>query len=286
MIAKIKSSIRPLIPSNLFRGLRRVFFRQSEHVSPAVDSKQMPVGKHSCPLCKERFDSFTPFLASNLKELSEYGYIHSLFTQETFNFLAYGCPRCEEPDRNRLYAIYIAERLGKRDVLEKTNFIEFAPSLAIGGLIKSYPRVEYRSADFFRADVDDRVDITNMTCYKSNSVDAYLCSHVLEHVEEDKKAFAELYRILKPGGWGILMAPTLTSLKDIYENSEYKTDAERWKHFGQYDHFRIYSHDGFVSRIEDAGFTLEQKTIEYFGADVFEEYGLSKNSVLYVVGKK
>ena len=46
----------------------------------------------------------------------------------------------------------------------------------------------------------------------------FFCSHILEHVENDRKAMRELYRILKSNGVGIIMAPILLTLKEVYEN--------------------------------------------------------------------
>ncbi len=47
------------------------------------------------------------------------------------------------------------------------------------------------------------IDVTSIT-YDSNTFDVILCSHVLEHVLDDDKAMRELYRVLKPNGWGII----------------------------------------------------------------------------------
>ena len=41
----------------------------------------------------------------------------------------------------------------------------------------------------------------------NNYFDVIYCSHVLEHVDDDRKAINELYRILKHGGWAAIMVP-------------------------------------------------------------------------------
>jgi SAM-dependent methyltransferase len=134
--------------------------------------------------------------------------------------------------------------------------------------------------------VDDKIDIMDMHIYKDNSVDIFLCSHVLEHVSDDRKAISELYRILKSGGWGIIMVPILLHLKDIYEDPSVTSEAERWKHFGQGDHLRTYSKEGFKGRLAEGGFRITELGIEYFGADTFEKCGIYPRSVLYIVEKK
>jgi SAM-dependent methyltransferase len=221
-----------------------------------------------------------------LETLDRYGFIHSIFTIETLNLFACNCPSCGASDRDRLYGLYLKQKFANMDGTKKYKSIDFGPSAVLSKAIKKYPCLNYRSADLLADNVDDKVDIMNMPTYRDNSVDMFLCSHVLEHVEDDKKAIQELYRILKPGGWGIVMAPIVLTLRDIYEDASIKTEAERWKHFGQGEHHRIYSKQGFISRLEDAGFRVNQFGISYFGAGVFEKHGIHPRSVLYVVEKR
>jgi ubiquinone/menaquinone biosynthesis C-methylase UbiE len=130
--------------------------------------------------------------------------------------------------------------------------------------------------------VDFVVDVTQMDEIPSNSYDMFICSHVLEHVDDDRKALSELFRILKPGGRGILMVPIVLKLEEIDEDPAITDEATRWRRFGQYDHVRLYSKAGFTQRIQDAGFTLHAHGVEYFGQDVFVECGISPKSVLYI----
>ncbi len=44
---------------------------------------------------------------------------------------------------------------------------------------------------------------------EDNSIDAIICSSVLEHVEEPQKAVREMYRVLKPGGYCYIYVPFL-----------------------------------------------------------------------------
>jgi SAM-dependent methyltransferase len=45
--------------------------------------------------------------------------------------------------------------------------------------------------------------------FENNSQDALICIAVLEHVEEPHKAIAEMYRVLKPGGFCFIYVPFL-----------------------------------------------------------------------------
>src|SRR6188508_1256097 len=110
--------------------------------------------------------------------------------------------------------------------------------------------ITYRSADLFMQEVDDRVDIMDMTIYPDKHFDFFVCSHMLEHVVDDRKALRELYRILKWGGQGILVVPIVLSIDEIDQDPSVTDVAERWRRFGQDDHVRLYSKQGFLRRIE------------------------------------
>jgi ubiquinone/menaquinone biosynthesis C-methylase UbiE len=38
-----------------------------------------------------------------------------------------------------------------------------------------------------------------------NSFDADIAIHVMEHIENDLAAIKQLYRVIKPGGWALLL---------------------------------------------------------------------------------
>jgi hypothetical protein len=59
----------------------------------------------------------------------------------------------------------------------------------------------------------------------------------------------ELYRVLKPGGWGILQVPVSLSLDKTYEDFSVTTPSEREEAFGQSDHVRIYAID-YLERLK------------------------------------
>jgi predicted SAM-dependent methyltransferase len=200
------------------------------------------------------------------------------------NFGDYLCPACEATDRDRLYAVYL------KDYLESStgnvDLVEFGPTPQLSNFIKGFANVKYRSADLYRELADDVVDLTNMTAYRDESFDFVICSHMLEHIDDDEAASRELFRILRKGGKGIVMVPIDLSLKENYEKPEVVTDEGRWKHFGQFDHVRLYSKAGFIGLLEDAGFDVEQLGVEHFGKEVFKKAGVHDRSVLYIVTKE
>jgi len=241
--------------------------------------------KYQCPACLTNLAYFNSFPDHSYQQLRQNGFIYSLRDFETANLKNNACPACGTGDSNRLYAIYLRDKLSKLDTNKKYTFIDFAPVPPLAQIIKSYRFINYRSADLFMPDVDDHVDIMDMKIYKNNSVDMFLCAHILEHVTDDIKAMKELFRILKPGGWGIIMVPILLSINKIQEDPNITSENERWKYYGQGEHVRMYSKKGFIQRLASVGFKVHQLDINYFGKSVFKKYGISPKSVLYVVSK-
>ena len=98
-----------------------------------------------------------------------------------------------------------------------------------------------------------KMDITDIQ-YAHETFDVIYCSHVLEHVEDDRRAISEFHRILKRDGWAILLVPVAN--ETTYEDPSIIDPAERLKHFGEVDHVRRYGRD-YVDRLRDAGFGVE-----------------------------
>ncbi len=125
------------------------------------------------------------------------------------------------------------------------------------------------TADLEQPDVDLRVDLT-ATELPAASVDAVLCSHVLEHVADDAAAMRELRRIVAPGGWCLIMVPLDLGRAHTYEDTSITAPAEREQAFWQHDHVRLYAVD-IGDRLEAAGFDVERvRPSEEFGAEAMK----------------
>lgn len=242
--------------------------------------------KYHCPVCNTRVIAFQPLPKFYAENLEKYGWPYADEDAETCNVQSYSCPSCQASDRDRLYALYLQNYLTNLPAKEPIKFVDFAPSPPLSNLIRKLrPEISYRTADLLAEGVDDRVDITDLRTYGDNQFDFFVCSHVLEHVTDDRKALRELYRILKPGGRGILMVPIILSLTEIDEDPTVIDEGERWKRFGQNDHVRLYSRNGFLERVRETGFIVHQCNRDFFGPDVFARNGITDQSVLYVVEK-
>ena len=236
-------------------------------------------------MCGTGLRAFKPIWRSFHKNIELHGYVHPLTSIETFNITAYSCPACDASDRERLYALYLDREFRALGQGQRYRLVEFAPSVALRRKLNSYPFIEYRSADLFRKTVDDRIDITDMKPYADRSVDFFLCSHILEHVPDDRKAMQELYRILRPGGFGIVMVPLVYGVEETQENPEINTDTLRWKHYGSGDHLRQFGKRDFLMRLTAARFQVDRLGMEFFGQEAFRSAGIAPDSILYVVRK-
>lgn len=239
-----------------------------------------------CPICGTNLRRFLPLGRVHLEMSAKWGFSWPLERFETLNLQEYYCPACCEPDRARLIATWIQRWIDRRPSATPWRLLDFAPGTGLQRFLRALPGVVYRSADMYMPEVDDHVDITRMP-YPDGSFDAFICSHVLEHVHQDGVALRELRRVLKPGGWGVLLVPIPLDAEqtdeETAEEAKAATEAERWRRFGQGDHVRLYARSDFVARIRDAGFTCTPFDITMAGADTFARAGITPSAVLYVV---
>ena len=236
-----------------------------------------------CPVCGVELAAFKPGAASYERMVRAHDYIYPLSAIETFNVAAYSCPSCDASDRERLYALYLDRVFAGRDTARRYRLLEFAPSFGLSRKLKRSAFMDYRSADLYRNNVDDRVDITDMRAYADASFDVVLCSHVLEHVPDDRRAMRELHRILRSDGFAIVMVPLVHGVDETNEDFAIDSPALRWKYFGSDDHVRQYGKRDFADRLAAAGFEIERLGVGFFGEQAFRRAGIAADSVLYVV---
>ncbi|MDX1482836.1 MAG: methyltransferase domain-containing protein [Alphaproteobacteria bacterium] len=160
------------------------------------------------------------------------------------------CGRCGARERHRLFALYlhgcgVASWAGAK-VLHVSPEYFIAPFFADAAL--------YLTADLADSGADIRADLTHLALADA-AFDAMLCSHVLEHIEDDTAAIAEIHRILKPGGIALINVPLDPGLAETYEDSAIASPEGRAAHFGQFDHVRRYGMD-FPRRLATAGFDV------------------------------
>jgi SAM-dependent methyltransferase len=241
-----------------------------------------------CNLCGEQSSRFVPLLEFERglgEDLTTHGFpLAALAEFETLNVENYACPWCEASDRERLGTLFIEHAL-RESPQRLLRLLDIAPSSALQRYLRGTGRFVYRSADLFRPGVDDRVDVQDMACYADGAFDAVLCSHVLEHVPDDRRAMRELYRILAPGGWALLMVPIRVTQSTTDEDPALEDPGERIRRFAQRDHVRTYARADYLTRLRDTGGVVRQWTAADFGKECFRRHGILDGSVLYVLSK-
>ncbi len=126
--------------------------------------------------------------------------------------------------------------------------------------------MRYVTADLAQPGVDLVLDVTALDLPDA-SFDAILCSHVLEHVDDDRSAMAVLRRITAPGGWCAVMVPIDLGRETTYEDPSITSPEDRRRAFWQHDHVRLYAAD-IGDRLAAAGFDVERVRPEHeFGVE-------------------
>ncbi|GGJ41722.1 hypothetical protein CDQ92_08050 [Sphingopyxis bauzanensis] len=164
------------------------------------------------------------------------------------------CPKCWSLERQRLLALAIQR--GDIEIRGRT-IIHFAGELSVTRLIQAKLPARYQVSEYEGDHGDLRLDIENIDL-PDNSVDLVIANHVLEHID-DRKALAEIYRILRPCGDLVCMFPIVEGWTETYENPAITDPIGRDLHFGQFDHVRYYGSD-VRDRIRGAGFKLREIT--------------------------
>ena len=164
------------------------------------------------------------------------------------------CPNCGSLARTRYLWHFLLEAIELKDKV----VLHFSPPKKISQRLKRSEVREYVTTDFedeFIADKQLNIEEIN----EEDAVyDLIICFHVLEHIENDRKAMAELYRILKPGGRCLVQTPFKEGA--IYEDANIRSPEARLKHFGQEDHVRVYSVNGLEHRLQSVGFKVTRHT--------------------------
>ena len=206
-------------------------------------------------------------------------------------FLSYGyktvrknalCPGTLSLERHRLLWLYLDK---------ETNFLSsnlkvlhVAPEQVFYKKFKKLKNWEYFTFDLNSPIADIKGDLIS-TNFKDEYFDLIICNHVLEHIEDDKSALDEMYRILKYNGISILQVPINVKRQNTFEDLSIKSKIQREKYFGQYDHVREYGLD-FKDRVEQAGFKVEMINYsEKISEDLVIKYGLMKDDLI-PIGKK
>ena len=217
-----------------------------------------------CPICASHYRTFLPYGRINPRT----------------NAL---CPSCLSLERHRLIWLYLKS---------KTNFfsqnldvLHIAPEHCFMKRFEKQHGKKYITADIESPLAKVKMDIHKIP-FEDNHFDVVLCNHVLEHVQDDLLALAEIKRVLRPGGWAILQIPFFSPVPEItFQDDSIADPREREKIFGQSDHVRKYGKD-YPQRIASTGLRVaKEQFVKNLSDDEVKKFGLMKGEVIYVASK-
>ncbi|MBQ0786639.1 MAG: class I SAM-dependent methyltransferase [Oceanihabitans sp.] len=207
------------------------------------------------------------------------------------SFLSYGyetqrenvlSPSTLSLERHRLLWLYLKNETSF--FTAEKSVLHFAPEQCFLKRFSALKNLNYTTTDLLSPIADVKADICNLP-FKDNSYDIILCNHVLEHIPDDTKAIQELYRVMKPGGYGIFQIPQDLTRQTTFEDNTITDKKERGKIFGQYDHVRVYGHDYF-NKLRDAGFLVNEVDYTAMLSEAeIKKYCLLQGEIIPVVYK-
>jgi SAM-dependent methyltransferase len=189
--------------------------------------------KRRCPLC------------------GWYGFRFEPFGNRMTHRVDAQCPICGSLERHRAAFLLLRDKIAP-----KQKVLHVAPEpLMIPWLISF--SCEYLNIDLYNPAMR-RMDLMNIELPEESKTLVW-CSHVLEHVADDRKALSEMFRVLTAGGMLILQVPIRGP--ETFEDPSVTSESERLEKFLQEDHVRLYGRD-LKRRIEESGFVCEVLSTE------------------------
>ena len=214
-----------------------------------------------CPLCARTFSRFMPGREGRPNAV---------------------CPACGSEERHRALWLYLTERTALPT--RPMSLLHMAPELTIERRLRAFPHLDYLTADLDAPEAMVHFDITAIP-YDEGAFDAIVCSHVLEHIPDDRAAMRELLRVLRPGGWAIFLVPLDLDRATTLEDPSVVTPEQRLEAYWATDHVRLYARD-FADRLRAEGFEVDvDPWVREMPAERRERYALFPLEDMYV-GRK
>jgi SAM-dependent methyltransferase len=222
-------------------------------------------------------DKFTdPIDGRSFKRFLPYGY-----GNQRENALS---PSTLSLERHRLMWLFLRDETNFFTSTEKLKVLHIAPEQCFLDIFRKQKNLDYITSDIESPIADVKADICDLP-FKESEFDVVFCNHVLEHITDDTKAMQELYRVLKPGGFGIFQIPQDLAREKTFEDDAILDRIERTKIFGQYDHVRVYGRDYF-DKLRTIGFKVDE--VDYtkkIAPEKLEQFCLMKDEILPVCYK-
>ncbi|HHH11958.1 MAG TPA: SAM-dependent methyltransferase [Sorangium sp.] len=186
-----------------------------------------------CPICKSSVDAFDPAGEARRPDAM--------------------CPICGSLERHRLAWAFVVERTQLLDG-QPRELLHFAPEPCLERAFGGITNLSRVSTDRFDERADVMADIVALP-FDAGRFHVVYCSHVLEHIDDDRAAMRELRRVVHPQGTVFVQVPI--TVATTYEDASLVTPEARIEAFGQVDHVRRYGPD-VIDRLRECGFSVER----------------------------
>jgi SAM-dependent methyltransferase len=219
--------------------------RATSRVRTIVANRILPA-RHECPCCGWRGRRFNAYIQEAR---------HARLRNEE-------CPICQSHRRHRFLALWLRKDL---DVSRRRGTaLVFAPEQGLWSLWQDATELYVVGVDREpKARVSLVADLCNLPM-RDDCADLVWCHHVLEHIERDRDALRELYRVLRPVDGELVLSVPMRGGPTVEYGFADPRDNGHWRHYG----------DDFVDRLEAAG--LETATIKLqLEPEIVRRYRLS-----------
>ncbi len=144
---------------------------------------------------------------------------------------------------------------------KRLRILHTAPEPSLEAVLRVRHGKRYLTVDAFNPLADLQADLTDLPL-PDGLFDAVISSHVLEHIQDDRRAISELVRVLKPGGWALILVP-YDPRRPTQEDPAMDTPAKRMAAYGHPYHYRIFGND-LPERFADAGLPVTTHSSRVF----------------------
>lgn len=248
---------------NFLRKAKKSIIRQSIEVFLTLHALFFVGTKYTCPCCGWKVRAFTRGGVS--------------FHRRSLSY----CPRCNSKARHRRIWLFLQKKTNL--FAARTRLLYVSPNYCFSRRFIAMPNVDYVGIDYRNHhNVSVKVNLAAVPL-GSNAFDAIVCVHVLEHIEQDRQAIGELFRVLKPGGWAVISVPIRLDQK-TYEDPTITAPEERERAFGETVHVRFYGYD-LRDRLQACGFQVKLYLGKEIEQPTREKYGLRDDENIFYCTK-
>lgn len=200
-----------------------------------------------CNICDRRIRRFLPY-RGGWSSIPSFVRSLKIVGSDVENF---ECPSCGCHDRERHLLMYLRAS-GLLQKMKGSQILHLAPERHLQCFVEAAVPNAYVLGDLCPSRPGiERIDLQDVR-YPDDHFDFVIANHVLEHVQDDGKALAEIARVLRPGGHAILQTPFSPVLIRTFEDAGIDTAHGCLEAFGQEDHRRLYGRD-IVARFASHG---------------------------------